>query len=582
MKILKYIFLATIALVFTSCEDILEPELDGTLSEDAVWNNTRLAFGVLDKAYNNLPDGYNRISGAMLASATDDAVCSNPLSSIHSFNNGTWSPFNVVENVWNKNYIGIRTVNYFLENIDNLPLTKEPTALGTSESMYNTRERLKGEARFLRALFYFELVKRYGGVPLTYKALTPEEAANLPRSTSDECFEFIFKQCDSAATMLPRKYGAQPAIVGFNDAKDLGRATVGAAMALKSKASLYWASPLFNPTNDVSRWEQAAEVSNAVINLTLNANGTGAKLYSLPRFSSEINMSTLFSTNALLPLYNDEIIFSTKYYDNTTVERQNGPISFNAQGLTNPTQNLVDAFPMINGRDISDPLSGYDPANPYSNRDPRLAMTVLTNGRQLKLNDRISNIETFVGGTDGPEAYPNASQTGFYLQKFMMPQAVWEGRSVNVTRTWILFRLGEMFLNYAEARNEAFGPDADVLFSLRSIRFRAGISRAYVPTGLTQDQMRKFIQNERRIEMAFEEQRFFDVRRWKLLDNQTDRNAFLNIRGVKITKDTQGNLIYNPDKLIQTRVFNTNSMYLSPIPENELLKSKVLVQNPGW
>ncbi len=582
MKILKHIFLVTSVLFITACDDILDPDLDGTLSEDAVWSNTRLAFGVLNKAYNNLPDGYNRISGAMLGTATDDAVCANPLSDIHSFNDGTWSPFNVIENVWNKNYEGIRTANYFLEHIDELQLPKEPTALGTSESLYNTRERMKGEARFLRALFYFELVKRYGGVPLTYKTLTPEIAANLPRSTADACFEFILKQCDSAATLLPRKYGAQPAVVGFNDAKDLGRATVGAAMALKAKALLYWASPLFNPNNDVSRWEQAAQVSKAVIDLTLNDDGSGNKLYGLPRFNTQVNLTTLFSTNALLPQYHEEIIFSTQYYDNTTVEKQNGPISFSAKGLTNPTQNLVDAFPMKNGKAITDPTSGYDPENPYANRDPRLAMTVLTNGATLTLNDREEDIETFNGGTDGPEAYPNASQTGYYLQKFIMPQAVWEGRTVNVTRTWILFRLGEMFLNYAEARNEAVGPDADVVFALRSLRFRAGISRAFVPTGMSQDEMRKFIQNERRIEMAFEDQRFFDIRRWKLLDNPTDREAFLNIRGVEITKEADNSLIYNTNKPIEQRIFNTDNMYLYPIPETELLKSNVLEQNPGW
>ncbi len=582
MKILNHILLATAVLFFTACDDILDPELDGTLNEDAVWSNTRLAFGVLDKAYNNLPDGYNRISGAMLATATDDAVCADPLSNIHSFNDGTWSPFNVIENVWGKNYEGIRTANYFLENIDALQLPKEPTALGTSESLYNQRERMKGEARFLRALFYFELVKRYGGVPLTYKTLTPEEAANLPRSTADTCFEFIFKQCDSAAAMLPRKYGSQPVVVGFNDAKDIGRATVGAAMALKSKAMLYWASPLFNPNNDLSRWEQAAETSKAVIDLTLNNDGSGGKLYGLPKFNSQVNLSTLFSTNALLPQYHEEIIFSTRYDDNTTVERQNGPISFSAKGLTNPTQNLVDAFPMKNGKAITDPTSGYDPENPYTNRDPRLAMTVLTNGSQLELNDRIAEIETFAGGNDGPEAYPNASQTSYYLQKFLMPQAVWEGRLVAVTRTWILFRLGEIFLNYAEARNEAVGPDADVVFALRTLRFRAGISKAYVPTGMSQDEMRQFIQNERRIEMAFEDQRFFDIRRWKLLDNPTEHEAFLNIRGVEITKDTGGNLTYNSEKTVEQRVFNTNNMYLYPIPDTELLKSNVLEQNPGW
>lgn len=581
MKTLKKIFFVLIAVSLTSCEDMLEPDLDGTLKEEAVWTNNNLAFGFLNNAYNYLPNGYNRISGAMFDAATDDAVCPSPSSDINGFNNGTWSPFNVIENVWNKNYDGIRKANMFLAKIDNVPLPKKSNALGTDESILNTRNRMKGEARFLRALFYFELVKRYGGVPLTENVLTPEEAVKIPRSSADDCFKFIIAECDLAASLLPRKYGSAPVVVGFNEAKDIGRATSGAALALKSRALLYWASPLFNETNDATRWDLAAKAANAVINYTINANGTGAKAYNLKQYDSKINLSTLFSTNAVLPQYHDEIIFSTKYENNTSLESQNAPISFGAKGLTNPTQNLVEAFPMNNGKPITDPTSGYNPNTPFLNRDPRLSMTVLANGTSFSVNDKVGTIETFVGGIDGSGSYPNATYTGYYLQKFLVPYAVWDGRSVNVTRTWILSRIAEMYLNYAEARNESVGPDVEVYNALKALRLRAGFRTVYVPIGLSQNEMRKFIQNERRIEFAFEEHRFFDVRRWKLFDNPAERNNLLNIRGVSVTKNSDGTYSYDTTKIVEKRIFTTN-MYLYPISESELLKSNALLQNPGW
>lgn len=581
---MRHIYISVLVLMLTvsfGCEDTLDPELDGTLSEEGLWNNNRWAFGFLNNAYNNLPTGYNRISNAMLAAGTDDAVCPDPLSNIHGFNDGSWGPYNLIDNVWGKNYEGIRKVNVFLSKIDDVPLPKKSNALGTDEAILNTRERMKGEARFLRAFFYFELVKRYGGVPVTTEPLTKEEAAVLQRSSMDECFRFIIEECDSAAARLPRKYGADPVVVGFNEAKEIGRATSGAALALKARALLYWASPLFNPGNDLSRWEMAAEAALQVIDYTVNPDGSGGNVYDLPRFTSTVQMSDLFSTNAILPLYNEEIVFSTKYNDNNTIEQLNAPISFGARGLTNPSQNLVDCFPMRNGRSITDPGSGYDPDNPFRYRDPRLAMTVLNNGTEFTVNSKTSEVEIFEGGADGPGAYPNATKTGYYLRKFLMPQAEWDNRSVRVTRTWVLIRFAELYLNYAEARNEAYGPDEEVYAALKALRRRAGFRPSDVQSGLSQDEMREVIHNERRIELAFEEHRFFDVRRWRLFDDPEKREELLNIRGVRITKDSEGNLVYDKDVKVAERVFD-EKMYFYPIPASEILKSQVLEQNLGW
>lgn len=565
---------------FLACDSILEPQLDGTLSEDGIWKNNARAFAFLNNAYNNLPAGYNRISGTMLEAATDDAVCPDPLNPVHGFNNGGWSAYNIIDNVWYRNFEGIRKVNTFLARIDSVPLIKSSNELGTDETILRTRARMKGEAYFLRAFFYFELVKRYGTVPLVNMPLSPQEANELQRASTDACFQFILDDCDSAASRLPAKYGSTPVFIGYNDAKEIGRATKGAAMALKSRALLYWASPLFNPESITSRWETAATAAKAVIDLTEQPAG-GAKVYALTRYTSTVNLNDLFVPNSVLGQYHPEIVFSTLYTNNTTVEALNGPISYGAKGMINPTQNLVDAFPMSNGRPISDPTSGYDPSNPYLNRDPRLAMTVLTNGASFGLNDKAGTIETFVGGNDARGAYPNATHTGYYLRKFISPAAVWDGRTVNITRTWVLIRFAELYLNYAEARNEAFGPDAEVYAALRSLRLRAGLRPSDVQAGLTKEQMRQLIQNERRIELAFEEHRFFDVRRWRLLDNPLNKEDFLKIRGVQISKSEQGVLNYNTSIELQQRTFD-NKMYLYPIEASELLKNDKLTQNPNW
>ncbi len=565
---------------FLSCDSILEPQLDGTLSEDGIWKNNARAFAFLNNAYNNLPAGYNRISGTMLDAATDDAVCPDPLNPVHGFTNGGWSAYNIIDNVWYRNFEGIRKVNTFLARIDSVPLIKSSNELGTDETILRTRARMKGEAYFLRAFFYFELVKRYGAVPIVDKPLSPQEANELQRATIDACFQFILDDCDSAASRLPAKYGTTPVVIGYNDAKEIGRATKGAAMALKARALLYWASPLFNAEGIRSRWETAATAAKAVIDLTEQPAG-GAKVYALTRYTSTVNLNDLFVPNSVIGQYHSEIIFSTLYTNNTTVEALNGPISYGAKGMINPTQNLVDAFPMSNGRPVSDPSSGYDSSNPYLNRDPRLAMTVLTNGALFGLNDKTGTIETFVGGNDARGAYPNATHTGYYLRKFISPAAVWDGRTVNITRTWVLIRFAELYLNYAEARNEAFGPDSEVYAALRSLRLRAGLRPSDVQAGLTKEQMRQLIQNERRIELAFEEHRFFDVRRWRLLDNPAFQQDFLKIRGVRIVKNEQGALSYNTDLELQQRVFD-KKMYLYPIEASELLKNDQLTQNPDW
>ncbi|MDR1119874.1 MAG: RagB/SusD family nutrient uptake outer membrane protein [Dysgonamonadaceae bacterium] len=559
-KIYFFLFLALI--LSSSCEDFLDPAKDGTLNQEDVWGSTRRSFGLLNNAYNNLIGNYSRISDAMLAAGCDEALHADPANPIKGFNDGTWSKYNLVENVWDNCYEGIRKVNLFLENADNITLPKRDSNTGTDESIVRTIDRMKGEARFLRAFFHFELVRRYGGIPVIDRTLTKEEARCMERQSIDSCFHFIFNDCDSAAVRLPGSY--LNTVPGFDDTKDVGRATSWAAKALKARAQLYYASPLFNPENDRSRWKDAYLTAEDVIR-----RGP----FSPWQFNSNGNMTNLFVSNSTMGLYHKEIIFSTSYTANTTTERLNVPISYGGKGLTCPTQNLVEAF--------NDPL--------FLNRDPRLAMTVLQNGDLLNINDRSDSIKTYTGGKDAPESDPSASKTGYYLAKFVKqaaasstPPAVWEGRTVNTTKTKILFRLPEIIYIFAEAYNEYHAaPSNDVYIYLERILTRAGVSLSggALPD-MNQAEMRRFIRKERQVELAFEEHRFFDIRRWRLMDDPAEREKYLNIRGQRISIQADG----TPNTRIETvqqRVWD-DKMYFYPIPESEIIASKSLTQNEGW
>lgn len=575
----KLIIVAFALTVLWSCESDLEPQKDGSMLEEDVWSNTRRSFGILNNAYTHLIGNYNRISDAMLAAASDEALHADPAHPVKGFNDGSWSKYNPIEEVWTSSYAGIRKVNLFLENVDSVQLPKRPTTIGTDEAIVLTLGRMKGEARFLRAMFLFELVRRYGGVPVIDRTLTQEEASTIERQSVDSCFRFILADCDSAIQRLPQVYNGT--IPGFNDQKEVGRPTSWAAKALKARVLLYYASPLFNPDNVRSRWRDAYLLAENIIK-------TGP--FGLNNLNAGGNMTNLFVPNAAMSLYNKEIIFSTSYSTNTTVEELNAPLSYGGRGLTCPTQNLVDAFGMRNGRAITASNSGYNALQPFVNRDPRLDMTVLKNGDVLTINDKQAEIETYTGGKDAPESNPEASKTGYYLSKFVVqgatsttPVAVWDGRTVNTTKTKILFRLPEIMYIYAEAYNEYNNaPSNDVYINLENILKRSGVS---LPGGalpnMTKTVMREFIRRERRVELAFEEHRFFDIRRWRLMDDPVERQNYTTIKGMRIEKDkVTGQFTYTAVP-VQQRVWD-DKMYFHPIPQTEILKSKRLVQNNGW
>ncbi|OAQ40280.1 hypothetical protein A5893_04830 [Pedobacter psychrophilus] len=522
---------------------------EGEITEQQVWANNDYARGVLNNAYNDLIAEFDMDGGgALRASGSDEAVNSNLNSAVNIFNNGTWSPTRTFDNRYADMYNGIRKTNLLLKNLPTAQIVPLDGLTAAAD-----KERLRGEAYFLRALFHFELFKRYGPIPLATKVYDRLEDLNLPKNTYQECINQIALDCDSAIARLPEWTQSW-------SSAQRGRATQTAALALKSRLYLYDASPLYNPTNDLARWQRAADAAKALIDRN--------------RHQIITSYTNVFNFNAAA--YNNEVIFATSANNINSIEINNAPISYDgANGRTNPTQELVDAFGMANGKPITDATSGYSAANPYAGRDPRLGLVINHNGRLFK---NIA-VETFVGGKDGIDRNVNATKTGYYMRKFLSESATWNQQAnSNVRRPWVLFRYAETLLNYAEALNAAQGPVADVYTYLNQVRRRSGVNLPLLVINaplLNKDQMKDLIQNERRVELCFEGHRFFDVRRWKKGDD------FFNkpVTGMRITNN--GGALTYTRFTVENRVF-TDKNYFYPFSQSDINRQPALVQNPGW
>lgn len=544
--------------VIHSCKSDLEIEPIELQTLDQVFDK-RDSAGVnaerfLSDFYPYLPSTGTRVGGDFLDAATDDAISSNTTNtSVQQLATGAYSSENYQDNQWTINYRGIRQANIFINNIDRVPL-KGKLANGTSFNRV-----WKAEAKFLRAMFYFELVKRHGGIPLLGdKVYQINDNVELPRNSFNECIDYLVSECD----MIQDSLRVDPFNLTF-----FGRPTKAAAMALKARILLYAASPLYNGGNidegneltgytdyKAERWRRAEQAAKDVIDLNL--------------FSLEPNFKNVFISR------NRERIFSKQGGNNTSFENANGPVGYSVgvnNGRTSPTQELVDAFGMANGLPITDPASGYNEADPYENRDGRFYATIFYNGA-MWLN---RSVQTFEGGSDKPGGTKQQTRTGYYARKFMGNFETASNYS-NVNHDYILFRYAEILLNYAEARNETLSaPDTEVYEAVEAIRERAGLVPYELPGGLNKEAMRELIQNERRKELAFEEHRFYDVRRWKLAETVFNKQ----LHGALIYETGTGTIRQ------EVPVFQMNferKMYLAPIPFYEVLKNPEMVQNPGW
>ena len=558
-KFFSYIYISaaiSIALTLSSCNGFLDREEDSFIDKTATFDSYNRTKQYLTYAYTLLPDGLNRFSReAMLASATDDAEFAIESTEIQQFNNGSWNALNNPDDVWNRYYSGISKCCTLLENTNhvNLDISRlDPDKQVEYANSLKDIRMWRAEARFLRAYFHFELLKRYGPIPIVTSTLSINgNYENTPRPTMKEVVDFIAKECDIAADTLELTPWRN-----VNDA--FGRATKGAALALKSRLLLYAASPLYvdfgdtneaNKPTDVALWKSAADAAKAVIDLN--------------QYELASSYADLFKND----FQNKEYIFVRRYAANSDFEKSNFPVSFGGKGGTNPSQNLVDDYEMLDGTpfDWNDPAKA---AQPFENRDARLGATILMNMAPFKGK----KVATYPEGADA-SPNPNATKTGYYLRKFLNEDVNIQTGGSSSGHVVPLFRLAEIYLNYAEALNECDPTNPDIVLYLNKVRNRASLPNV---SALSQEQMRAVIQHERRVELAFEEHRSWDVRRWKIASSTLGAP----LMGVQIERKPLGGYTYMPVK-VEQRVFQPK-MYWYPIPQSEVLKLKQWKQNNGW
>ena len=557
-----YILLILVISLFTisACDDILDTKGDIYLTPEMLETQYEQMFSFGYKTYTNVINGFTRIDNNLLAAVSDEAQNVTPSSDTQRFNEGSWNAFYNPDDYYAKAYRGIHDVNFYLENSTEykkiLALNRD-TMNATSLTQYKKDVQncawLRCEAQALRAYYYFELAKRYGGVPLITKTYNLDENANKSRASFDEVINAIVQDIDEVKDNLVEDWKSE----GYSDMD--GRLTKGAALSIKARALLYAASPLFNPENNKEKWERAAAASHDII--------------AMNRYKLHTSYKTLFTTK--ITNTSKETIWAIRMGQTNDFERANYPVGTPGGGTgICPSQNLVSEYEY---------KTAPSEDNPYEGLDPRFEFTIVHNGSTW--NGR--TIEIWEGGQDDPKK-ANASKTGYYLRKFLNENQNLVNDAKEI-RSWIIFRYAETLLNYAEAMNEAYGPDSDpkgygktAREAVNEVRNRSGVRMPPVSVSIGDvESMREAIKHERCIELAFEEHRYWDLKRWN------DAKEILNqpIKGVKVTKLSEGeNIRYVYTEFdVAKRFFSAPKMNLYPIPQTEIVKSQgVLVQNPEW
>ncbi len=539
--IIGFVYLSTLY----ACKDIdnyLDKSPTGGLPESQVFSNFKQIDQFLANIYSQIPDEWYP-GGSNNSILTYSTVSDEASTSVQQTNGpsgivgGLLSPtFNPLDR-WATLYASIRVANLFLE--------KTAQFSPKSQAEITGMERMKGEVHFLRAWFYMELFKRYGGVPKIDRVLQITDDLNIPRNTAAEIVSFIVSDCEIAALALPVKHSP------VNE----GRVTKGAALMLKTKALVYAASLLHNPENNSEKWSNAAAAAQDVMDL---------KAYTVDNDYKEL-FHKRNSPNLIFQSTNNQTLWVSN----------NFPMSLGGISRVQPLQNMVDAYEMkATGKDIFEAGSGYQANAPYEGRDPRFYHSIIYDGALLKGNV----INTYLGsGTDAiqPAGEVLPTQTGYYLAKTVDDNGNLVPNSITGNHYWIFMRYEETLLLYAEAQNEALSaPDQSVYDAINAVRTRPGIDMPPIPIGLTKVQMRERIRHERRIELAFEGQRFWDIKRWRI-GEQTMKEA----RGMLIEK-VNNVKTYKPF-IITNRVYKP-AFDLFPIPEGQIEKQGALVQNPGY
>lgn len=543
-KFISFLLLGGLLLTAGSCKkDFLEKKPLDSYSDADVWKDLNLVQAYVNSRYTILPfmEAPGVIKSYFMSGACDEGNSKHSYGNERALETGQMGPDNTVYDFWANNYQEIRNCNIFLSKIDEVP------AKGASNEA--KKKRMTGEIYFLRAYGYFDLARHYGGVPLISKVYGLSDTTfKVARNTFEECVTFILNDIARAVELLPASY--------VDDEENTGRATSVAARALKSRLLLYAASQLHNVNNDQAKWQAASTAAKEAIDF---AEGNGYGLFQGPDYK---NIFIQKNNTEVLMAYN----FSKVPGGGIDIVCQ--PNSYGGWSVYTPSQSLVDAFEMNNGKPITDGTSGYDPANPYINRDPRFYADVLYNGAIFKG----SAVEVFTGGKDSPQGPQgwNATETGYHWRKYMSETIDMnkEGSNQNL----IIFRLGELYLNYAECE-QALGHDGVARDYVNAIRSRASVNMPAITESSTA--LRDRIRQERRIELCFESHRIYDVRRWKIASVTEN----MPLMGVTVTK-TGNTFTYQP-KVVRNRIFR-EEYYLWPISRAEINKNPLLVNNPGY
>lgn len=529
--------------VFISCTDVLDKQNKNAISNPSVYSDPILATAFVNSLYNAIP-GWD----VSIADASDEAYGKN------AWNNGSVTPD---APIWYWPYTNIRNLNTFMENIvDDNVTTLDPSI----------RKRLTGEVKFIRAYIYFELVKRYGGVPLLTTPQKLTDDLQVTRTSTKECFDFIFRELEEAEAMLPNTY----------DAADLGRVTRLAARAFRGRVLLTRASAQYNPSNSSTLWQNAYDVNKAAKDSLLKNN------YSL--FSGDYG-------NLILSEMNSEVVFAVRYYDPGKTHNRDAsmrPITWsqNTSGGCHPTQEVVDRFPLTSGKTVS--YTDYaDVADSWKGRDNRFVASIVYNGSTyfnttMELNENAQNDYAYSKNV--------GSRTGYYCKKGIN-QSLSNVQAGTSGTDFIDIRLAEVMMNYAEAAVE-LNKLPEAFDILKSIRARAGISETSTDPDLAgmvygldpnmnQDQMRQALRDERFIEFLYEQKRLWDIRRWRIEHIISSGNGKRS--AMVIHKNDDGTYTYTAlDRDLNDPMVCPEKMYFLPMSQAEIRNNPKLEQTKDW
>lgn len=599
MKLKNIIIASSALLAFSSCSDLFEPAIENKQDLSQMFQDKEFARGILGSAYLQLP--YQ--GGSVTDVATDDAVTNDNSSSYITMAQGGWAANQDPMSQWQGRYNAIQYCNLMLENVDQVEWAADPKL----NELY--ARHFKGNAYAMRALQFFYLLRAHAGVDASGNLLGApihnefEDGGadfNQHRASFQACIEQIFKDLAEAEKLLPYTYGnvAQNdpilATLGCNNGQynrafgdhERGKIDGKIIAALRAQVALFAASPAYESAK-AATWKDAAEYAATLLDEMGGIAKMEKKGWTWYGNVDELKaLGTGDNTN--------EIIWRDNLVDNHDLESNNYPPVVEGQGRINPSQNLVDAFPMANGYPITDPASGYNPAKPYEGRDPRLAAYILCNGATIGVDENYV-LHTGIGDNqtiDGINVETkHSTRTGYYMHKHLRDDVnLASGKETNLRHYSARIRATEIFLDYAEAANEDGGPNAsynkgEVKFSakdvIRALRQRAGVGGDNDPyleqCATSKEKMRELIRNERRLELCFENQRFYDLRRWKVDLSKLNET----VKGIQITSENpDGSIAYSIID-VETRGYK-DYMYYGPVPYGETMKWSNLEQNQGW